>query len=423
MLPTALTADDAAAACAPLPCSEVVAPMPFQLDFASDHGGLVDAGGTGTGFTYVDPPAGGGGYQPSRLSTGDGLLRIGTGPGIAYLEENSLENALAVGVPASARVFSVGTTIDTPARGTGQWEQGGIWIGIDQDNYLKLVVLSHEHRIGVEFLGESDGRSAFWRPGAQFARRFVGVRDLHTKRVELVMRADVDAGTVAAFYSKNGEDLIHVATFVPPTRLLTGGAAAFPGLAGSRLAGVLASHRLGPGPLEYRFDSFEVACHNQGCARSAPDPGSGGPKSPRRSPNPGSGGRTSPRRTTKVSGRAGSLRATLRHPRRMRIGRLVARGLPVVLRCNEECSMRARVRGSRHWGRTVGLVARRSGVAIGSGQAGRPSAGSVRTRLTVHRRMKGRVRRVLPARLTVETLVRAPDGDRVRLRSVVRVRR
>jgi hypothetical protein len=409
MLLTALTADDAAAACGPLPCSEIVAPMPFQLDFGSHHGGLVDAGGTGTGFTYVDPPSGGGGYQPSRLSTGDGLLRIGTGPGIAYLEENSLENGLAVGVPASARVFSVRTTIDSPPRGTGQWEQGGIWLGIDQDNYMKLVVLSHEHRIGVEFLGESDGRSPFFRPGAQFARRFVGVRDLHTKRVDLVMRADVDDGTVAAFYSKDGGELLHVATFAPPTRILTGGAAVDQVLAGGRLAGLLASHRLGPGPLEYRFDSFDVACHNEGCPRSATEPRSGR--------------RTAPGRTTEVSRRAGSLLATLRHPRRMRIARLVARGLPVVLRCNEQCSMRARVRGSRHWGRTVGLVARRSGVVIGSGQARRPSAGSVRTRLRVYPPMKRRVRRVLPARLTIEALVRSPDGHRVRLRSVVRVRR
>jgi hypothetical protein len=48
--------------------------------------------------------------------------------------------------------------------------------GVDQDNYLKLVAISNCHRVGIELLGEADGRSALYSPGALFARRFAGVR-------------------------------------------------------------------------------------------------------------------------------------------------------------------------------------------------------------------------------------------------------
>jgi hypothetical protein len=412
-----LPAGGVAAACSPLPCSQVAVPMPHHLDFKSDHGGVTDRIGVGTGFTYVDPRAGGGGYEPSRLATGDGLLRITTGPGIAYLDANSLENSLAVGVPERARVFSVRTAIETPPRGGGPWEQGGIWIGIDQDNYLKLVVLSHPRRIGVEFLGEADGQSAFFQPGATFARRFVEVRHLENEKVGLVMRADVNAGTVAAFYSVDGGDLIHLATFVPPPGLLSGGAAVDPGLTGGRLAGLFASHRFGPAPLEYRFDLFDVACHNPGCPKSTPDPGPGA--GPRRAPD----GEPNPRRTVEDTGVAGSLRASLRHRRRVRISRLVARGLPVVLRCSEQCSMRARIRGTGRWGRAVGLPGLRAGIAVGSGKARRSSAGKVRTRLSIFPGMRRRLQRVVPAGLAIEAIVRSRDGHSVRLKRIVRVGR
>jgi len=393
----------AAAACSPLPCSQVPVSMPHELHFGADHGGVTDRGGVGTGFTYVDPPAGGGGYVPSRLATGDGQLRITTGPGIAYLDANSLENALAVGVPSSARVFSVWTEIDAPPRGSGPWEQGGIWIGVDQDNYLKLVALSHPRRIGVEFLGEADGQSEFDRPDSTFARRDVEVRDLDRKRVVLVMRADVNAGTVAAFYSVDGADLVHLATFRPPAGLLSGGAALDPALSGGRLAGVFATHRFGLGPLEYRFDHFYVACHDHGCPASKPDPGSG----------------TKLLRAGRDRGASGSLRARLRHRSRIRIARLMARGLPVTLTCSEPCSMRARLRGTRRWARTVGL---KPGVAVGSGKVRQPSAGEVRTRLSILPGMKRELRRVVPARLAVVAVVRSAHGERVRLRTSVRLR-
>jgi hypothetical protein len=413
----ALGAGNAAAACSALPCAELVAPLPYELDFGSNHGGVPDRHGVGTGFTYVDPPQTGGGFEPGRLLTGDGTLRITTGPGIAYRADNTLENGLAVGVPAAARVFSVETTIDRPPRGSGRYEQGGLWLGTGQDNYLKLVVISQGGRIGVQLLGEADERSALSSPGGPFARRFVNVPALDKKRVTLVMRGDAQAGTVAAFYAVDDGDLEYVATFEPPPTLLTGGAVVDPVLAGGRLAGVFATHRRGLGPVEYRFERFEVACHNDGCPRSRPDPGPGGRGGRANKRNPRD---DDARRIRTTSGTSGSLRATLRHARRVRGTRLVARGLPVVLRCSERCAMRARLHGARRWARAVGIVAT-SRIAVGGGQVRMRGTGVARTRLRVFPRMRGRFQRSLPRRVAIEATVRSPSGRRVRLRSFVTI--
>jgi hypothetical protein len=386
--------------------------MPHELGFHTDHGGVPDARGEGTGFTYVDPPRTGTGYEPSRLSSGDGVLRITTGPGIAYLRENSLENRLAVGIQGAARVFSVQTTINRPPRGTGRYEQGGLWVGTDQDNYVKLVTISYRARTGVQLLGEAGS------PGARFARRFVSVPNLEEHRVRLVLRGNAEAGTVAGFYSIDGGELIHVATFTPPPHLLTGGSAVNTLLNGGRLAGIFASHRLGAGPLDYHFDSFEVDCHNDGCRGAMPGSGPGGAHK-----TPAPGGHVGLGKGVRATGVAGSLRATLWHQRSIRVSRLVSRGIPVLLRCSEPCWMRARARASRSWAQAVGFADRRSGITVGSGNATRRRAGKVRTRLTVLAHMRPRLRRVLPPRVAIEATVRASDGRRVRLRSFVRARR
>jgi hypothetical protein len=415
-------AESANAGCSPFPCSQVIVPLPHQLDFGADHGGVRDGRGTGTGFTYVAPPRTDEGFEPSRLLTGDGLLRITTGTGINYRDVNTLENALAVGVPASARVFSAHTTLDRPPLGTWRWEQGGLWLGTDQDNYLKLVVLAHASQgIGVEFLGEARGQSPTAPASATFARRFVAIRDLHNMRVTLVMRADVEAGTVAAFYAVQGGGLQHVATFAPPRELLAGGERVDPTLAGARLAGVFATHRLGGTPLEYRFDRFDIACHDESCPASIPDPGPGGPASNVIDPETGPSGGADRRAT--VVGWSDDLRVTLRHPRRVRASRLASRGLPILLRCSKRCSMRARMLGSRRWARTAALRVERFGIALGGGHARVARAGLARGRLTVARPLKDRVRSVAPGRVAIEARVTSAGGRRVLLRSSVKVRR
>ena len=47
----------------PLPCSDVLVAFPYQLDFGSDAGKILDGNGVGTGFTMVDPPTNGTGSR------------------------------------------------------------------------------------------------------------------------------------------------------------------------------------------------------------------------------------------------------------------------------------------------------------------------------------------------------------------------
>ena len=398
------------AACTSSACSQLIAPTPLVLDFASDHGGVTDGTGVGTGFTYVDPTGSGGGYEPSRLTTGGGQLRIRTGGGTSYLADNSLENALAVGVPAAAQVFSVLATLDRPARGTGAYEQAGIWIGVDQDNYVKVVVLSSRSGPGIQVLGEAGGQNAFAPPATRRPRRFIPVAGLDQHEVTLVLRADVTSSTVAAFYAIGGGELKPVGTLVVPPEILTGGGRVAPSLAGGRLAGVSATHRRGPGPLEYGFDGFDLACHNAGCPVTRPDPGPGELLDEDDAGSAGS--RDELRRIQITTGHAGPLSSTLRHPRRIRASRLLARGLPLTLECSEACAMRARLRGR---------AAGRSRFAFGSGRVRTPAAGAVHARLKLFPRVKRRLRRRPPRALRIEATIRTPTGHRLALRSSVRV--
>lgn len=146
-----------------LPCGELAVDLPFSLDFTGDEGGLAE-----TGFTMVDPPSlrstldqspapttptydDAPGFEPGLLSTGGGQLTITATKGIMYRAPgqspaaslpNAQLNALAVGVRESATGYDVATTVLAPAfAGTSNGaQQGGLWFGLGEDDYLKAVV-------------------------------------------------------------------------------------------------------------------------------------------------------------------------------------------------------------------------------------------------------------------------------------------
>ena len=47
---------DVGGGCSPLPCSEVLVDLPYELDWGFQHGKIPDGAGVGTGFTWVDDP-------------------------------------------------------------------------------------------------------------------------------------------------------------------------------------------------------------------------------------------------------------------------------------------------------------------------------------------------------------------------------
>lgn len=415
-------ASTAAASCAPLPCSQVIVRTPYLLSFDRNHGGVLASGGIGTGFTYVDRTSAGDGYAPERLFSGNGVLTIRTRSGIDYGATNSLENGLAVGVRAATTSFTVQTTLDRPPAGTGRWEQGGVRIGTGQDTYVKLVRISTPQGPTIQLLGER-----LRRPPATgavtFASRSIRVAAFQ-QAVTLILRADTETRTVSGHFSPDGGQVQDVGTFRAPVEVLSLQAGE---LAGSRFAGVFATHRRGAGPLDFRFASFAL-CTTAIC----PVPGPGGgptphePKplkpgaGPNGRPRPGSGG---PSRRVVLRGSSGSLNVTLRHPRRVRIPRLIKRGLRLRLSCSEACAMRSGMFGRGRWARGRGVGVKRTRLQVGARRVRLQRAGVASTRVRVRSNLKARLRKAKGTRLVITARVTGARGASVRLRGVVIARR
>ena len=172
--------DNPPVACSPistLDCEDLAVSLPFSLEFDGTEGGLGN-----TGFTMVDNPSARiavdgpisdsnvPGYEPSRLSITNGTLIINANNGIAFRtngtgpafssDVNSQINTLGVGIDANANGnFSVATTIVNPyTDGSNNSEQGGIWFGLNEDNFVKLIANSNaqvELRTEVNAISEN----------------------------------------------------------------------------------------------------------------------------------------------------------------------------------------------------------------------------------------------------------------------------
>lgn len=243
----------------PLDCSEVLVRFPYQLDFGSDAGKIVDANLVGTGFTMVDPATNGAGYLPQNLSvdTQAGTLNVVTTSGIASGSTNSQDNALGVGIDAPDQISVLTTTIVNPPPGTGKFEQAGIWFGIDQDNYVKLIVRSTTKGTDIQYLFEQNG--------AQKNALATGVLDLSQSSVTLQLRADPATKGITGSYSVDGGDLVRVGIFRPPGEFFSADGAGIDPRIGTRsFGGIVATHRNAAAPVTYRFGDFSLVSQASG---------------------------------------------------------------------------------------------------------------------------------------------------------------
>src|SRR4051794_14437027 len=118
--------------------------LPFTLDFGSDKGEILDKDGQGTGLTRVQANTAGNQYQPSLidLDTTAGVLKIttsgvGSSSGTPNDQLNSLETQFNGTI---ANGFQINARIKGPLGYlNANYDQGGIYFGPDQDNYIKLA--------------------------------------------------------------------------------------------------------------------------------------------------------------------------------------------------------------------------------------------------------------------------------------------
>ena len=244
-----------AATCTPVPCSEVLVDLPYQLGFSQDHGKILDAHGAGTGFTFISHPTNRDGYLPQQLTVNTaapGTLRLTTTSGIAYTTHNSQDNMLGVGIDAPSQISLLKTTLrDLPAT-SGNFEQAGLWFGNDQNNYVKFEAISLPTGYEIEYLLEVHG--VFVEKTLSGPRTMTGVP------VELTLRADPNDRTIAAIYRINGGSPVTLDTFTAPPEFFSFDAAGIDPTIGTRsFGGIYASHRNSTVPLSYTFDDFSVS--------------------------------------------------------------------------------------------------------------------------------------------------------------------
>jgi glucose/arabinose dehydrogenase len=242
-----------ATVCAPLPCSEILVDLPYSLDFGSDEGGVQDGNGVGTGFTYLDPPSNGSGYLPANLNldTAAGVLDVITTDGLNDGSSDSQDNALAVGIDAPSQVTRIEATVQVPPAGTGNSEQAGIWFGNDEDDYLKLVVISTP--AGTRIQGQLEVG------GSESATSETSALDLTGHSVTLSLVADPLTEDIDASYRVDGGEPVSVSSFRVPGEFFSFDAAGIdPEIGTDSFGGILASHGDATAPLTYSFDDFSV---------------------------------------------------------------------------------------------------------------------------------------------------------------------
>jgi hypothetical protein len=280
-------------ACAPIttePCRTVPVGPSYALTFGVDgtEGGL-----DGTGFTMVDAPSrrasvdqspasraptdpGAPGFEPGLLDVSGGNLTITATRGSHYgkrktrLFSNSQINALGVGVSGAENGYRLETTLVAPIPpGTDfrpRSQQGGLWFGLDQDDYVKLVAVRvTATKYKVQLLREVDGISVPLTDELTSIGR-------HGQRVHLVLEVEdtagtgADGGVIRGFYAIDDDPLEPLTdpnkagiTELPIPQSFFDGVN-LPTVDPVSFAGVFASKRgqLATEPFAVTFEDFEV---------------------------------------------------------------------------------------------------------------------------------------------------------------------
>jgi len=239
--------------------ANTVQQLPFILDFSSDRGELVDKDGQGTGFTRVQVNSLGNQYQPQLidLDTAAGVLKLtttgnGTNGGNSGTD-NTLVNALETQFDGTTSGFTIQARLKGPLSYMNDpYEQGGIYFGPDQDNYVKLVAIRTLNGNFIQFRDEQNATTTTLPSGSQAQEVSVGsFASINTLDLRLV--GDAASGRVSAYYSINGAGFVKI----PADLTLTGTKKTQFFNAASR-AGLIAFHKNNVGPITVTFDSFQI---------------------------------------------------------------------------------------------------------------------------------------------------------------------
>jgi glucose/arabinose dehydrogenase len=236
----------------------------YRLGFSTDAGGIRSGNGIGTGFTKVldgstlnrrhvkiDPKAG-----VLEITTNDGLL-----------DQQTQENALGIGVNAANSTNTLSTVVMPPksALTASNSEQGGIFFGIDDSHFFKLVLISTGSGPKVQLSYMEGGTTTALPLSSSLGTSF--------KRVALSLTLDAGNLKASGSYSVDGGSSHSLGTMtnIPDKYFNTDAASIDPAIGTRVFGGLFASNRNGPGPLVYGFDSFVIT--HKGTPPPPPQPG------------------------------------------------------------------------------------------------------------------------------------------------------
>ncbi len=247
----------------PLPCNQIAVELPYLLDFSgSKPNTLEDKNGFGTGFTMIDPysgirlPLDGSpsnlefpSFEPSKLTVINGQIQFISNKGIAHTTNNNQINTIGVKFGSSEK-FTIETDIIQPFNGTSA-QQAGIWIGLNDKTFLKLIINSNR----IEFRREINDVTT-----TADQRITSVINNLNQEEVTLRLLVDPTMRNAEAFYSINGGDFLSVGANYPVKGLALESLQLTNDFA---YAGIFSTHRNSLTPVTYSFDDFRIYKDNQ----------------------------------------------------------------------------------------------------------------------------------------------------------------
>ncbi len=234
--------------------------VPFTLAFDGNGGGLADANGASTGFTWVQPNVNGNEYQPSLLNdnTSAGTLSITTTGsatnGSNWEGDNTQVDVMQSQFNGATGSFTISTRLIGPLGNLANPnEQGGLILGPDDDDYVKFVAVSTSSGQELQFVDEQKTSSGYLHainPNNSYTSigSFSNVNTL-----DLEIAANADTGTITGYYRVNGGTLTQVGQSVTLS-----GAEKTAFFNSTTRAGIMALAKNNLAPVTVTFQNFSV---------------------------------------------------------------------------------------------------------------------------------------------------------------------
>jgi hypothetical protein len=169
-------------------------PPPPSGDSVSLQFNAVGTGVNGTGFTSVLPTSKGKGLVAGNVTMGNGQLRLMSTAGDLWGTRNNQDNALAVSFDTS-RDFIMETRL-TSFPFTRNWQNAGLFVGTNEDNYVKLV---GGYSGGTSIQLGSESNSNFVSPA------FAPISSANFTSLDLRLRGSFASKTITAEYRLNSD--------------------------------------------------------------------------------------------------------------------------------------------------------------------------------------------------------------------------